>query len=152
MPDPARVLVSQNQVDSPASRSIQVHTVTKMCHQLVPAKIPLFLAKTSNMTNTFWGVSTHPDAPPHFSFPPQIQTWISHSGPKLEVFIPFLGKYHHPVSGRCCQTCTPRSWVGELGIPGSRGSTLAEIDPIFPARMDSILRILPLWGSAMPAV
>ncbi|KAL2296213.1 hypothetical protein Nmel_018512 [Mimus melanotis] len=44
--------------------------------------------------------------------PSKIQTWIGHSGPKLDVFIPFLGKYHHPVSGRCCQTCTPRSWDG----------------------------------------
>ncbi|NWV28266.1 GPAT2 acyltransferase, partial [Origma solitaria] len=46
------------------------------------------------------------------SFPPQMQAWISNSDPNLEVFIPFLGKYHRPVSGRCCQTCTPRSWDG----------------------------------------
>ncbi|XP_041334871.1 glycerol-3-phosphate acyltransferase 2, mitochondrial isoform X2 [Pyrgilauda ruficollis] len=53
--------------------------------------------------------------------PPRIQTWTSRSGPKLEVFIPFLGKYHRPVSGRCCQTCTPRSWVGDFGVPGCWG-------------------------------
>uniref|UniRef100_A0A8C0HKK3 Glycerol-3-phosphate acyltransferase 2, mitochondrial n=1 Tax=Buteo japonicus TaxID=224669 RepID=A0A8C0HKK3_9AVES len=29
---------------------------------------------------------------------------------KLEIFIPFLGKYR-PFSGHCCQTCTPKSWV-----------------------------------------
>ncbi|NWW83581.1 GPAT2 acyltransferase, partial [Climacteris rufus] len=46
------------------------------------------------------------------SFPPQMQTWISNSDPNREVFIPFLGKYHRLVSGRCCQTCTPRSWDG----------------------------------------
>ncbi|NXK43752.1 GPAT2 acyltransferase, partial [Piprites chloris] len=46
------------------------------------------------------------------SFPPQMKTWISSSDQNLEVFIPFLGKYHRPVLGRCCQTCTPRSWDG----------------------------------------
>ncbi|NXO75262.1 GPAT2 acyltransferase, partial [Sitta europaea] len=46
------------------------------------------------------------------SFPPQVQTWISHSDTKLEAFIPFLGNFHRPVLGRCCQTCTPGSWGG----------------------------------------
>ncbi|NWT98139.1 GPAT2 acyltransferase, partial [Urocynchramus pylzowi] len=69
------------------------------------------------------------------SSPAQIQTWISHSGPKLEVFIPFLGKYHRPVSGRCCQTCTPRSWVGEFGMPGGRGGcTCRALFPFFPCQ------------------
>ncbi|NWR45797.1 GPAT2 acyltransferase, partial [Regulus satrapa] len=44
-------------------------------------------------------------------FPPQVGTWISHSSPELEVFIPFLGKYQRPFSRRCCQRCTPSSWV-----------------------------------------
>ncbi|KAM7080756.1 LOW QUALITY PROTEIN: glycerol-3-phosphate acyltransferase 2, mitochondrial-like [Ciconia maguari] len=41
----------------------------------------------------------------------KMKTWVCDSGQKLEVFIPFLGKYR-PFSGRCCQTCTPKSWDG----------------------------------------
>ncbi|KFQ73908.1 hypothetical protein N335_05241, partial [Phaethon lepturus] len=37
--------------------------------------------------------------------------WVCDSGQKLEIFIPFLGKYR-PFSGHCCQTCTPKSWDG----------------------------------------
>ncbi|XP_051692020.2 glycerol-3-phosphate acyltransferase 2, mitochondrial isoform X1 [Oryctolagus cuniculus] len=51
---------------------------------------------------------------------PQIQQRSSHSGQetslwssgfgmKLEAVTPFLGKYR-PFVGRCCQTCTPKSW------------------------------------------
>ncbi|KAM6040576.1 glycerol-3-phosphate acyltransferase 2, mitochondrial-like isoform 2-T4 [Chlamydotis macqueenii] len=40
-----------------------------------------------------------------------MKTWVCDSGQKLEIFIPFLGKYR-PLSGRCCQTCTPKSWDG----------------------------------------
>lgn len=42
---------------------------------------------------------------------------------KLEAVTPFLGKYR-PFVGRCCQTCTPKSWVSDdrarphLGKPG----------------------------------
>ncbi|KFO27354.1 Glycerol-3-phosphate acyltransferase 2, mitochondrial [Fukomys damarensis] len=50
----------------------------------------------------------------------QTQKRSSHSGPeaslcssgfsmKLEAVTPFLGKYR-PFVGRCCQTCTPKSW------------------------------------------
>ncbi|XP_070367819.1 glycerol-3-phosphate acyltransferase 2, mitochondrial isoform X2 [Equus asinus] len=35
--------------------------------------------------------------------------WSSGSGMKLEAVTPFLGKYR-PFVGRCCQTCTPKSW------------------------------------------
>ncbi|XP_054332414.1 glycerol-3-phosphate acyltransferase 2, mitochondrial-like isoform X16 [Pongo pygmaeus] len=35
--------------------------------------------------------------------------WSSGFGMKLEAVTPFLGKYH-PFVGRCCQTCTPKSW------------------------------------------
>ncbi|KAI6058942.1 PlsC domain-containing protein [Aix galericulata] len=41
---------------------------------------------------------------------PRMKTWVCDSGQKLEVFIPFLCKYR-PLTGRCCQTCTPRSWL-----------------------------------------
>ncbi|KAM9175040.1 glycerol-3-phosphate acyltransferase 2, mitochondrial [Mergus octosetaceus] len=40
-----------------------------------------------------------------------MKTWVCDSGQKLEIFIPFLCKYR-PLTGRCCQTCTPRSWDG----------------------------------------
>ncbi|NWU96659.1 GPAT2 acyltransferase, partial [Upupa epops] len=40
---------------------------------------------------------------------PQMKTWLSDSGQTLEVFIPVLGRYR-PITGRCCQTCTPKSW------------------------------------------
>uniref|UniRef100_A0A8B9PGY6 Glycerol-3-phosphate acyltransferase 2, mitochondrial n=2 Tax=Apteryx TaxID=8821 RepID=A0A8B9PGY6_APTOW len=42
-----------------------------------------------------------------------MKTWVCDLGQKLEVFTPFLGKYR-PFVGRCCQTCTPRSWRGML--------------------------------------
>nr|XP_021512773.1 glycerol-3-phosphate acyltransferase 2, mitochondrial isoform X2 [Meriones unguiculatus] len=35
--------------------------------------------------------------------------WSSGLGMKMEAIIPFLGKYR-PFMGRCCQTCTPKSW------------------------------------------
>ncbi|CAO2578916.1 Glycerol-3-phosphate acyltransferase 2, mitochondrial [Lemmus lemmus] len=35
--------------------------------------------------------------------------WSSGFGMKMETIIPFLGKYR-PFMGRCCQTCTPKSW------------------------------------------
>ncbi|KAM9266277.1 LOW QUALITY PROTEIN: glycerol-3-phosphate acyltransferase 2, mitochondrial-like [Morus bassanus] len=38
-----------------------------------------------------------------------MKAWICDSEQKLEIFIPFLGKCR-PFSGRCCQTCTPKSW------------------------------------------
>ncbi|XP_062452971.1 glycerol-3-phosphate acyltransferase 2, mitochondrial-like isoform X2 [Rhea pennata] len=38
-----------------------------------------------------------------------MKTWVCDLGQKLEIFTPFLGKYR-PFVGRCCQTCTPRSW------------------------------------------
>ncbi|NWR61230.1 GPAT2 acyltransferase, partial [Bucorvus abyssinicus] len=38
-----------------------------------------------------------------------MKTWVCDSGQQLEISIPFLGKIR-PVSGRCCQTCTPQSW------------------------------------------
>ncbi|XP_011237738.1 glycerol-3-phosphate acyltransferase 2, mitochondrial isoform X5 [Mus musculus] len=35
--------------------------------------------------------------------------WSSSFGMKMEAITPFLGKYR-PFMGRCCQTCTPKSW------------------------------------------
>lgn len=56
-------------------------------------------------------------------FSSQMKTWLSDSGQKLEIFIPFLGKYR-PLAGRCCQTCTPKSWVRAWGGPefGDKGT------------------------------
>ncbi|XP_006873612.1 PREDICTED: glycerol-3-phosphate acyltransferase 2, mitochondrial [Chrysochloris asiatica] len=40
---------------------------------------------------------------------PETCLWSSGFGMKLEAVTPFLGKYR-PFVGRCCQTCTPKSW------------------------------------------
>nr|XP_042715226.1 glycerol-3-phosphate acyltransferase 2, mitochondrial isoform X2 [Chrysemys picta bellii] len=39
----------------------------------------------------------------------KMKTWPPGFGVKLEIITPFLGKYR-PFVGRCCQTCTPKSW------------------------------------------
>ncbi|MEJ1278714.1 glycerol-3-phosphate acyltransferase 2 mitochondrial [Cricetulus griseus] len=39
----------------------------------------------------------------------QTSLWSSGFGMKMEAITPFLGKYR-PFMGRCCQTCTPKSW------------------------------------------
>ncbi|XP_005057983.1 PREDICTED: glycerol-3-phosphate acyltransferase 2, mitochondrial isoform X2 [Ficedula albicollis] len=89
--------------------------------------------------------------------PPKIQTWLSHSGPKLEVFIPFLGKYHRPVSGRCCQTCTPRSWDGfypeDLAALGFRDvSRVTEADTRFRGWLvRRVCGFLAAWEWKIPA-
>ncbi|XP_021113665.1 glycerol-3-phosphate acyltransferase 2, mitochondrial isoform X3 [Heterocephalus glaber] len=40
---------------------------------------------------------------------PEASLWSSGFSVKLEAVTPFLGKYR-PFVGRCCQTCTPKSW------------------------------------------
>ncbi|KFO53521.1 hypothetical protein N302_02999, partial [Corvus brachyrhynchos] len=83
--------------------------------------------------------------------------WISNSYPKLEVFIPFLGKYHRPVSGRCCQTCTPRSWDGfypkDLAALGFRDvSRVTETDTRFRGWLvRRICAFLAAWEWKIPA-
>lgn len=42
----------------------------------------------------------------------QTSLWSSGFGMKMEAITPFLGKYR-PFMGRCCQTCTPKSWVSD---------------------------------------
>ncbi|XP_050766052.1 glycerol-3-phosphate acyltransferase 2, mitochondrial [Gymnogyps californianus] len=69
------------------------------------------LGVTSKGHSRVRAVPPSPPPPPCLSFPPQMKTWVCDSGQKLEIFIPFLGKYR-PFSGRCCQTCTPKSWDG----------------------------------------
>ncbi|XP_030819966.1 glycerol-3-phosphate acyltransferase 2, mitochondrial isoform X2 [Camarhynchus parvulus] len=89
--------------------------------------------------------------------PPRIQTWLSPSCPKLDVFIPFLGKYHRPVSVRCCQTCTPRSWDGfypeELAALGFRdASRLTEADTRFRGWLvRRVCGFLAAWEWEIPA-
>nr|XP_041576560.1 glycerol-3-phosphate acyltransferase 2, mitochondrial isoform X1 [Taeniopygia guttata]XP_041576563.1 glycerol-3-phosphate acyltransferase 2, mitochondrial isoform X1 [Taeniopygia guttata] len=89
--------------------------------------------------------------------PPMIQSWISHSGPKLEVFVPFLGKYHRPVSGRCCQACTPRSWDGfypeDLAALGFRdASRVTEADTRFRGWLvRRVCGFLAAWEWKIPA-
>ncbi|KAJ7305260.1 hypothetical protein JRQ81_011174 [Phrynocephalus forsythii] len=38
-----------------------------------------------------------------------MDSWPPDSGLKMEIVVPFLGKYR-PLVGRCCQRCTPKSW------------------------------------------
>ncbi|KAM4756103.1 glycerol-3-phosphate acyltransferase 2, mitochondrial-like isoform 2-T2 [Cyanocitta cristata] len=89
--------------------------------------------------------------------PSKMQTWISNSYPKLEVFIPFLGKYHRPVSGRCCQTCTPRSWDGfypkDLAALGFRDvSRVTETDTRFRGWLvRRVCGFLAAWEWKIPA-
>ncbi|CAN8205714.1 unnamed protein product [Coccothraustes coccothraustes] len=89
--------------------------------------------------------------------PPRVQTWLSPLGPKLDVFIPFLGKYHRPVSGRCCQTCTPRSWDGfypeNLAALGFRdASRLTEADTRFRGWLvRRVCGFLAAWEWKIPA-
>ncbi|NWR39046.1 GPAT2 acyltransferase, partial [Tachuris rubrigastra] len=90
-------------------------------------------------------------------FPPQMKTWISNSDQNLEVFIPFLEKYHHPVSGRCCQTCTPRSWGGfyaeDLSALGCCDvSRVTERDTRFRGWLvRRVCGFLAAWGWKIPA-
>ncbi|XP_050839058.1 glycerol-3-phosphate acyltransferase 2, mitochondrial isoform X1 [Serinus canaria] len=89
--------------------------------------------------------------------PPRIQTWTSPSDPKLDVCIPFLGKYRRPVSGRCCQTCTPRSWDGfypeDLEALGFRdASRLTEADTRFRGWLvRRVCGFLAAWEWNIPA-
>lgn len=53
--------------------------------------------------------------------PLQTNLWSSGLGMKLEAVTPFLGKYR-PFVGRCCQTCTPKSWVSDIGLGPMLGS------------------------------
>ncbi|XP_035201098.1 glycerol-3-phosphate acyltransferase 2, mitochondrial isoform X4 [Oxyura jamaicensis] len=67
----------------------------------------LFLLEPSDHRRVLVSPFPGPHAPPVTV----MKTWVCDSGQKLEIFIPFLGKYR-PLTGRCCQTCTPRSWDG----------------------------------------
>uniref|UniRef100_A0A672UNX6 Glycerol-3-phosphate acyltransferase 2, mitochondrial n=1 Tax=Strigops habroptila TaxID=2489341 RepID=A0A672UNX6_STRHB len=58
-----------------------------------------------------------------------IGTWVCVSGQRVEIVLPFLSKCRAD-SGRCCQTCTPMSWVrastgnpchGSVSLPRFRG-------------------------------
>ncbi|XP_006166606.1 glycerol-3-phosphate acyltransferase 2, mitochondrial-like [Tupaia chinensis] len=57
--------------------------------------------------------------------------WSSGFGTKLEAVTPFLGKYR-PFVGRCCQTCTPKSWVLQQ-MPSPAGPRL-QLSPAFASR------------------
>ncbi|NXO04573.1 GPAT2 acyltransferase, partial [Rhinopomastus cyanomelas] len=46
--------------------------------------------------------------------PQRMKMWVSDSRQELEISIPLLGRYR-PAAGRCCQTCTPKSWVRARG-------------------------------------
>ncbi|KFU83577.1 hypothetical protein M959_06869, partial [Chaetura pelagica] len=82
--------------------------------------------------------------------------WICDSGQKLEIFIPFLGK-SRPFTGRCCQTCTPKSWDGffhqQLGYLGFRDAArVAEEDTPFRGWLvRRVCAFLMVWNRKVPA-
>ncbi|NXS14523.1 GPAT2 acyltransferase, partial [Neodrepanis coruscans] len=88
---------------------------------------------------------------------PQMEPWTSSSDQKLEAFIPFLGKYHVPVAGRCCQTCTPWSWGGfypeDLSALGIRDiSRVTERDTRFRGWLvRRVCGFLAAWEWKIPA-
>lgn len=57
--------------------------------------------------------------------------WSSSFGMKMEAITPFLGKYR-PFMGRCCQTCTPKSWVSD----GRDGPPLESLGWLGPGSED----------------
>uniref|UniRef100_A0A8C8B263 Glycerol-3-phosphate acyltransferase 2, mitochondrial n=1 Tax=Otus sunia TaxID=257818 RepID=A0A8C8B263_9STRI len=74
-----------------------------------------------------------------------MKTWVCDSGQKLEIFIPFLGK-SRPFSGRCCQTCTPKSW------PLSPGTSLSVSLPRYRGWLvRRVCGFLAVWGWKVPA-
>ncbi|XP_074664180.1 glycerol-3-phosphate acyltransferase 2, mitochondrial-like [Strix aluco] len=85
-----------------------------------------------------------------------MKTWVSDSGQKLEIFIPFLGKYR-PLSGRCCQTCTPKSWGGfypqQLPSLGFRDAArVTEEDTRYRGWLvRRVCGFLAVWGWKVPA-
>ncbi|NWI89861.1 GPAT2 acyltransferase, partial [Pitta sordida] len=89
--------------------------------------------------------------------PPQMKPWTSDSSPSLEVLIPFLGNYRLPVSQRCCQSCTPRSWGGfypeDLSALGIRDiSRVTERDTRFRGWLvQRICGFLAAWEWKIPA-
>ncbi|XP_074837956.1 glycerol-3-phosphate acyltransferase 2, mitochondrial-like [Carettochelys insculpta] len=61
------------------------------------------------MALTQWGSATRILLAEEKGQQRKMKAWPSGFGVKLEIVTPFLGKYR-PFVGRCCQTCTPKSW------------------------------------------
>ncbi|NXP74876.1 GPAT2 acyltransferase, partial [Ramphastos sulfuratus] len=87
---------------------------------------------------------------------PQVRTWLCDSGQKVEIFLPFLGQFR-PLSHRCCQTCTPKSWDA---FYQQRFSSLGFRDAIWVTEEDTRFRgwlvrrvcaLLAVWGWKVPA-
>ncbi|XP_068518379.1 glycerol-3-phosphate acyltransferase 2, mitochondrial-like isoform X5 [Anas acuta] len=87
---------------------------------------------------------------------PRMKTWVCDSEQKVEIFIPFLGKYR-PLTGRCCQTCTPRSWDGfyhaQLSSLGFRNATqVTEEDTRYRGWLvRRLCGFLAVWDWKVPA-
>ncbi|NXC49195.1 GPAT2 acyltransferase, partial [Penelope pileata] len=87
--------------------------------------------------------------------PFQMKTWLPSSGQKLDVFIPFVGKLR-PLTGRCCQACTPQSWEGFhpalLSPLGFRNiARVSEEDTRFRGWLvRRLCCVLAVWGWKVP--
>lgn len=67
---------------------------------------------------------------------------------KLEAVTPFLGKYR-PFVGRCCQTCTPKSWVSDVELGPTLGSLVVgamALGSSFQAQLSLPMRLLLSLG------
>uniref|UniRef100_A0A8B9ZXE3 Glycerol-3-phosphate acyltransferase 2, mitochondrial n=1 Tax=Anas zonorhyncha TaxID=75864 RepID=A0A8B9ZXE3_9AVES len=99
-------------------------------------------------------LSSFPD--PHVPLVTVMKTWVCDSEQKVEIFIPFLGKYR-PLTGRCCQTCTPRSWDGfyhaQLSSLGFRNATqVTEEDTRYRGWLvRRLCGFLAVWDWKVPA-
>eukprot|EP00075_Anas_platyrhynchos_P010178 XP_027299431.1 glycerol-3-phosphate acyltransferase 2, mitochondrial isoform X8 [Anas platyrhynchos] len=93
---------------------------------------------------------------PHVPLVSVMKTWVCDSEQKVEIFIPFLGKYR-PLTGRCCQTCTPRSWDGfyhaQLSSLGFRNTTqVTEEDTRYRGWLvRRLCGFLAVWDWKVPA-
>lgn len=124
VPNPARVLIPHNQAGSPASRLIQVYTVTKMCHHLVAAKIPLFLGIIENphITSGVWSVSTHiwhSQMPLPIFFHPSDSNMDQPLRPKAGSFHPISGQIPPPSFRALLPDLHPQELGKRVWDPGS---------------------------------
>ncbi|NXU55977.1 GPAT2 acyltransferase, partial [Turnix velox] len=89
--------------------------------------------------------------------PLQMETsFFCDSMQKLDISVPFLGMYR-PITGRCCQTCTPKSWDGfyhqHLSSLGFRNAIqMTEEDTRYRGWLvRRICGLLAVWDRKVPA-
>ncbi|NXN69782.1 GPAT2 acyltransferase, partial [Himantopus himantopus] len=88
---------------------------------------------------------------------PQMENWACDTGQKLEIFNLFLGKCR-PFLGRCCQTCTPKSWpvcgrpsALEKPLITSTSLVLSSLPRYRGWLVQRVCGFLAVWGWKVPA-